>query len=139
MLPRSGILYMPTILIIDDSWLTRRGVKRILSTQGYEINEAENGRQAMEMILAKDRIADAIILDLLMPEMNGIEFLEKLNEHNIKIPVIVLTADIQHTVKTKCIGLGAIAFINKPPEPDNLVKIINGLFDKLPNNCKSDN
>lgn len=121
---------MPTILIIDDSWLTRRGVKRILSAQGYGVSEAENGLQAMEMILSKETPVDAVILDLLMPEMSGVEFLEKLNEHKIKLPAIVLTADIQHTVKTKCIGLGASGFINKPPEPENLINLVNGLFDK---------
>ncbi|MBF0302211.1 MAG: response regulator [Desulfamplus sp.] len=119
---------MATILIIDDSWLTRRGVKRILSSQGYIVNEAENGLQGMKLILAKEIPVDAIILDLLMPEMSGTEFLEKLNENNIKIPVIVLTADIQHTVKSKCIELGAKGFINKPPDPEHLLNIVSSLF-----------
>ncbi|MBF0111682.1 MAG: response regulator [Desulfamplus sp.] len=121
---------MPTILIIDDSWLTRRGVKRIISAQGYGVIEAENGLQALEMILSKDKNIDGVILDLLMPEMNGIELLEKLKEHNIELPIIVLTADIQHTVKSKCMGLGASQFINKPPDPEELIKLVNGLFKK---------
>ncbi|MBF0229419.1 MAG: response regulator [Desulfamplus sp.] len=120
---------MPNILIIDDSWLTRRGVKRIVSAKGYTVAEAENGLQALDIVLSKDKPIDAIIVDLLMPVMSGIEFLEKLNEHNIKIPVIVLTADIQHTIKTKCIGLGATQFINKPPDPEQLSSLLNSLFD----------
>ncbi|MBF0574327.1 MAG: response regulator [Desulfamplus sp.] len=113
--------------------MTRRGVKRILSAKGYTVNEAENGLQALDMVLAKDKSIDAIILDLLMPEMSGVEFLEKLNEHNIKIPVIVLTADIQHTVKAKCIGLGATQFINKPPDPEQLTNLVSSLFDNQSN------
>ncbi len=123
---------MPTVLIIDDSWLTRRGVKRILSENGFAVNEAENGIIAMNMILSEDNKddnkIDAIILDLLMPEMSGIEFLKKLNENSIKIPVIVLTADIQHTMRAKCMELGAAGFLNKPPEPEQLIKIVKALF-----------
>jgi len=121
---------MPNILIVDDSWLTRRGVKRILSSKGYGVIEAENGLQAMEMIRSEEQPLDAIILDLLMPEMGGMELLEKLREQEIKLPVVVLTADIQHTVKKKCIERGAIGFINKPPDPENLLDIVDGLFDK---------
>lgn len=125
---------MPNILIVDDSWLTRRGVKRILSEKGYGVSEAENGLQAMGMISANVQSFDAIILDLLMPEMGGIELLQKLNGQNITTPVIVLTADIQHTVKDKCITLGATGFINKPPDPEELLSIVNGLFDKSSDN-----
>ncbi|MGD9732428.1 MAG: two-component system response regulator [Desulfamplus sp.] len=122
---------MPNILIVDDSWLTRRGVKRILlSNDEYQVLEAENGFQAMDILLSKDKPpVDAIILDLLMPEMSGVEFLEKLNSNSVKTPVIVLTADIQHTVKAKCIALGAAAFVNKPPEPDQLLTLVNNLFN----------
>ncbi|MBF0234209.1 MAG: response regulator [Desulfamplus sp.] len=125
---------MPNILIVDDSWLTRRGVKRILSAQGYDVSEAENGLQAMEIIVASQSQVDLIILDLLMPEMSGMEFLEKMKVHGISLPVIVLTADIQHTVREKCIGLGASGFMNKPPDPEQLVKIVNVFFDKTPDN-----
>lgn len=125
---------MPNILIIDDSWLTRRGVKRILATQDYEVSEAENGLQAIEQILSNKPPLDAIILDLLMPVMSGTELLEKLKEHNIKIPVIVLTADIQKTVKDKCIELGAIGFMNKPPDPEQLIGCLNELFHKTVDN-----
>ncbi|MBF0258792.1 MAG: response regulator [Desulfamplus sp.] len=125
---------MPNILIVDDSWLTRRGVKRILSAQGYDVSEAENGLQAMEMIVASQSQVDLIILDLLMPEMNGMEFLENMKVHGISLPVIVLTADIQHTVREKCIGLGASEFMNKPPDPEQLIQIVNVFFDKTPDN-----
>ncbi|MBF0469725.1 MAG: response regulator [Desulfamplus sp.] len=124
---------------MDDSWLTRRGVKRILSAQGYGVSEAENGLQAMEMLLAKDSSVDVIILDLLMPEMSGIEFLEKIKDYSIRLPVIVLTADIQHTMKEKCIMLGASGFMNKPPDPEKLVELVNEVCDRLIDNQRQDN
>jgi len=121
---------MPNILIVDDSWLTRRGLKRILSSNGYGVIEAENGLQAIEMIMSREQPLDAIILDLLMPEMGGMELLEKLTSQNITLPVLVLTADIQHTVKKKCIERGAIGFMSKPPDPEELLATLSGLFDK---------
>ncbi len=116
---------MTKILIVDDSWLTRRGVKRILEAQAYDVIEAENGLTALELIKSSD--IDCILLDLLMPEMSGIEFLEKINESNIKIPAVVLTADIQITMKKRCLDLGAKAFINKPPDPEELIQILSSL------------
>ncbi len=119
---------MPKILICDDSWLTRRGVKRIVQSEGYEVCEAENGLQGLEMLKASDSNIDAVILDLLMPKMSGVEFLDALKGENIMIPVVVLTADIQKTVKEKCTELGAGAFLNKPPEPEVLIAVLNDLL-----------
>ena len=119
---------MPKILICDDSWLTRRGVKRIVQSEGYEVCEAENGLQGLEMLKASDSNIDAVILDLLMPKMSGVEFLDALKGENIMIPVVVLTADIQKTVKEKCTELGADAFLNKPPEPEVLITVLNDLL-----------
>lgn len=121
---------MSKILIVDDSWLTRRGVKRILQSEGYDIIEAENGLQALELINGGDGTIDAVVLDLLMPEMNGTEFLERLNQDQIKLPVVVLTADIQKTVKQKCIELGADLFLNKPPEPEELIGAIQSILNR---------
>ncbi len=123
---------MSKILIVDDSWLTRRGVKRILQAEGYEIIEAENGLQALELIIKADNNIDAVLLDLLMPEMSGLELLERLNLNHdqAKLPVVVLTADIQKTVRQKCIDLGAYAFLNKPPEPEELIEVVQNLLNR---------
>ena len=58
---------MATILIVDDSWLTRRGARRIITEQGYGVIEAENGFIALKEIETSE--IDCIVLDLLMPEM----------------------------------------------------------------------
>lgn len=123
---------MSKILIVDDSWLTRRGVKRILQAEGYEIIEAENGLQALELIIKADNNIDAVLLDLLMPEMSGLELLERLNLNHdqAKLPVVVLTADIQKTVRQKCIDLGVYAFLNKPPEPEELIEVVQNLLNR---------
>ncbi|SLM30840.1 Response regulator receiver protein [Desulfamplus magnetovallimortis] len=121
------------ILVVDDSWLTRRGVKRILSTEGYEVCEAENGLQGLEILEESKSKIDAVILDLLMPEMNGVTFLETMKQKQMKLPVVVLTADIQNTVKQKCIDIGASFFLNKPPEPAELLEALGKLLNPVSN------
>lgn len=119
---------MAKILICDDSWLTRRGVKRIIEAEGHETFEAENGQQGLEVLRESNGTIDAVILDLLMPEMSGVEFLETLQKEHITLPVVVLTADIQKTVKEKCRELGAGAFLNKPPEAEELIDRLDALL-----------
>ncbi|MDG6250286.1 response regulator, partial [Methanocalculus sp.] len=84
---------MPTILIIDDSSFQRTIIKKTLKNESYTCIEADNGRLGLEM--AERESPDVIIVDLLMPDMDGIEFLKAIREKAITIPVIVLTSDIQ--------------------------------------------
>ena len=109
---------MSRVLITDDSQLTRRILRAILEAAGHEVMEASNGNIALELI-AQDA-PDCVLLDLLMPGMDGFEVLSTLNERGIDIPVIVLTADIQETARKKCIRMGAVDFLNKPPNDDEL-------------------
>jgi len=109
---------MSRVLITDDSQLTRRILRAILEAAGHEVMEASNGDVALELI-AQDA-PDCVLLDLLMPGMDGFEVLSTLNERGIDIPVIVLTADIQETARKKCIRMGAVDFLNKPPNDDEL-------------------
>ena len=113
---------MAKILLIDDSWLTRKGLSGMISSSGHEIIEAENGMDGVKKI--QDERPDCIFLDLLMPKMDGYEVLEILKEKNIKIPVVVCSADIQDTVKNKCMESGAFSFLNKPPMPEEVLHIL---------------
>jgi CheY-like chemotaxis protein len=109
---------MSRVLITDDSQLTRRILRAILEAAGHEVMEASNGSLALESIVQD--APDCILLDLLMPGMDGFEVLGTLNEQGNDIPVIVLTADIQETARKKCIRMGAFDFLNKPPNDDEL-------------------
>ncbi|MEY3868625.1 MAG: response regulator [Microcoleaceae cyanobacterium] len=111
---------MALLLIVEDSWLSRRVLCKMLQEKGYETIEAASGPQALEML---PRISpDCILLDLLMPEMEGREVLKILREQGSKIPVIVITADIQKTTRCECLELGAIAVINKIPDSEELTR-----------------
>ena len=104
-----------TILIVDDSDINRGLLSSILE-QDYTIVEAENGTQALEII---DRQADeltAILLDLIMPEMDGMHVLEVLNERKLmdSIPVLVISGDTSCEAEKKCFELGITDYITKP-------------------------
>ena len=118
---------MQKILIVDDSRLIRMRLKKYLS-EFYDIVEAENGKDAFLKVVSEKPLC--VCSDLLMPEMDGFGLLEKVKKHDMKIPVIILTADIQTDTRTKCLELGAYTVLNKPPQQevlvDTLKKAING-------------
>lgn len=110
---------MTSILVVEDSWLTRRVICKILRAEGYETWEASSGPEALELL--DTQTPNCMLLDLLMPDMEGREVLQAMREKGIKVPVIVITADIQSTTRSECMELGAIAVINKMPNSDELV------------------
>jgi CheY-like chemotaxis protein len=109
---------MAVILVIDDSSFARKRIRDMVKAAGHETLEAADGRKGLAMTEAYT--PDCILTDLLMPEMDGIEFLEELRQRGSKIPVIVLTADIQESTYKQCLALGAKAVLNKPPKKDAL-------------------
>ena len=84
---------MGRFLVVDDSLLSRKSASNILRSQGHETVEAINGQDALAKV--EQETPDCIMLDLLMPEMDGFEVLENLRGRNCQIPVIVCSADIQ--------------------------------------------
>lgn len=103
---------MSKILVVDDSMFQRKNICSVLLAEGFEIIEAENGRDGLSKAVANQ--PDMIMTDLLMPEMDGIQFLMALKENNITVPVFVLTSDIQENKKVQCLDLGAAGFLSKP-------------------------
>lgn len=122
---------MALILIIEDSWLSRRVFVKMLKAEGYETLEATSGPEALEML--RTQKPDCILLDLLMPEMEGREVLRIMQQQGLQIPVIVITADIQMSTRQECLALGAIAVIHKIPNAEEVLgwvrKALNGRED----------
>jgi CheY-like chemotaxis protein len=112
-----------SILITDDSIVSRKKLKVMLKDTGYEISLAKNGREALSMI--DENQYDLMLLDLLMPDITGVEVLKHLNEEHNDISVIVVSADIQDATRELCFKYGAKAFLNKPPSEDELIDAIN--------------
>lgn len=113
---------MALILIADDSWIARMNLNKTLKPLSATLLEAEDGAMAME-IIRKEK-PDLILLDLLMPEMDGTDILRLMKEESIDIPVIVFSADTQEETEKEVNALGVIAFIHKPADPDLLLNTI---------------
>ena len=125
-----------TIMIIEDSEIDRKVLSHVLCSN-YSIIEAKNGAEALELLkLRKDELS-LIILDLMMPVMNGFEFLEKTKEiENFDIPVVVVTADENVENIYKALDLGAISILPKPYNTEKLLQkikeaILNGEISHL--------
>ena len=100
------------ILIVDDSALSRRTLRRILETAGYEVVEAGDGMTALELYFLEK--PSLVLLDLVMKGMYGLDVLVKLREMDPKALVVVASADIQSSTRKMVDEAGALAFINKP-------------------------
>lgn len=100
------------ILIVDDSALSRRTLRRMLETAGFEVVEADDGMTALEVyFLEKPTL---VLLDLVMKGMYGLDVLVKLREMDPKALVVVASADIQSSTRKMVDEAGAQAFVNKP-------------------------
>jgi CheY-like chemotaxis protein len=119
---------MPRILITDDSSFQRKIISSILEKEGFETVCARNGREGLE--LAVESSPDLIILDLLMPEMDGFEMMRQIRERGFSAPIIILTADIQDSTKEKCQEMGAAACLNKPLKKDDLLATIRDILNQ---------
>lgn len=105
------------ILVVDDYALNRLLLKRTLEQQGHTVALAENGRQALAMLDAGR--FDLVLLDILMPEMDGYEVLARLKRDPARrdLPVIVISALEEMESVIRCIGMGAEDYLPKPFDP----------------------
>jgi two-component system, chemotaxis family, chemotaxis protein CheY len=110
------------ILLVDDSSLARRGTRRALEDAGYTVVEAEDGLAALERFAIEK--PDVVLLDLVMKGMYGVDVLQKLREMDPLVRVIVVSADVQTSSHDLVREAGAVAFINKPVAPGQVVKTV---------------
>ncbi len=111
------------ILIVDDSFVTRLRVKNILKELGdFNIFEAKDGSEALTKI--NEETYHLLLLDLLMPNIDGFEVLKELRNKKKALPTIVLSADIQNTTKGKCMALGALHIAPKTADLAELKELV---------------
>ena len=102
----------PKILIVDDSALSRRTLRRILEAAEYEVVEAGDGMAALELYFLEK--PGLVLLDLVMKGMYGLDVLVKLREMDPKALVVVASADIQSSTRKMVEEAGALGFVTKP-------------------------
>ncbi len=117
---------MAKILIVDDAEFLRVRISKMLSSEGFEIIEAENGALAVEHYKADQ--PDLVLMDITMPEMDGLSALKAIRAIDAKAQVIMLTALGQESVVLEAIRSGARDFIVKPFDRDRVMGAISKLL-----------
>jgi DNA-binding NtrC family response regulator len=113
---------MKKILIVDDELNMRLVLSAMLKKEGFEVSSAANGREALQ-ILQSNKIA-VVITDLKMPDMDGMELLTHISERYPEIPVVMITAHGTVATAVEALKKGALDYITKPFELDDLKNII---------------
>jgi two-component system phosphate regulon sensor histidine kinase PhoR len=117
------------ILIIDDEKVIREGVERALGGRGYSIDKAENGEHGIQMI--KDKGFDIVLLDLMMPGIDGFTVLSWIKENQAQIQVIVVTGFATVSKAVTAMKQGAFDFVGKPFTPDYIRIVVDRAVEKL--------
>ncbi len=120
---------MATILIVDDEEIVRFALSEKLKEHGFSVIEACSGRDAVDICMKED--VNAVLLDLKMPDMDGIETLQELKAHNNDVPVIIVTAFGDIPTAVQAIKLGAYDFVEKPPQVSKLIVTLNRAMEKV--------
>lgn len=119
---------MPNILIVDDERAIRNVLKDILGNEGYKVDEAADGEEALKKFSAT--AYDVVICDIKMPKLDGIEFLEKASEINNDVPVIMISGHGNIETAVDAVKKGAFDYISKPPDLNRLLITIRNAMDK---------
>lgn len=116
------------ILLVDDEPHILLVVQKRLEHLGYEVITANNGKEAL--VAAREGKPDLILLDILMPEMDGVACLQNLQiDKDLQhIPVVMLTAKVQDSDKESAINFGASAYLIKPLNPNDLQGVLGTLI-----------
>jgi two-component system KDP operon response regulator KdpE len=106
------------VLVVDDEPPIRKLLRMGLGTQGYQILDAPNGKTALELMAEGP---DLVILDLGLPDMQGLELLRLIRERNAEVPIVVLSSRGDETAKVQALDLGADDYVTKPFGMDELL------------------
>lgn len=117
---------MPKVLIVDDAQFMRMRCAKILEKNGFDVIEAENGRHAVEMY--EQTSPDLVLMDITMPEMDGLAALKEIRRIDPQARVAMLTALGQQSVVLDAIKAGAKDFVVKPFEQERVLDALQKLL-----------
>ena len=124
------------ILVVDDESRMRKLVKDFLTRAGYQVLEAGDGMEAMDLFY-EDKNIDLIILDVMMPKMDGWQVCREVREHS-KVPIIMLTARSEERDELQGFELGVDEYISKPFSPKILVARVGAILRRINGTDMSD-
>jgi len=117
------------VLIVDDDEMIREYVKELLLFSDYKVSQAENGKEGLKRVYENE--PDLIITDIVMPEMEGISFIQELRAHNKNMPIIAMTGNINGRMEEfldLSSQIGANEILRKPIKSEELIKVIHKLI-----------
>jgi len=117
---------LSTILVVDDAAFMRQRCMKLLNENGYDTVAAENGRDAVEKYKAQK--PDAVLLDITMPEMDGLEALKEIIKLDKNAKVAMVTAIGQQNMVIECLKSGAKDFVVKPFDPGRVLGAVKKLM-----------
>ncbi|WP_353893196.1 response regulator [Proteinivorax hydrogeniformans] len=118
-----------TVLITDDQFGIRRLLTEVIESRGINVLQASDGLEALEKL--KNNAVDLMLLDMKMPNMDGLDTLKALKERNIDVDVIFMTAYGEEKLTVDAKGLGSNSHIFKPFDLEDVIEIVeNHLFNK---------
>jgi DNA-binding response OmpR family regulator len=128
---RHGAHDRQRVLVVDDDAITRMLVKLLLEREKFEVLEAANGRDGVE--IAKRERPDLMLVDLNMPEMDGYQAITNLRKDLslATLPIVVLTSEEGPGIERRVLELGADDYMLKPFDPDVLLSRVNAVFRRL--------
>lgn len=115
-------LSLHNILVVDDEEEARMGLSKLLSIKGYKVFTASNGVEALEVL--RNQPTSIIITDIKMPEMDGLTFLKEIRGLLPKVKVVIITGYGEVETYLEAMNLGAIEFLHKPIQFDDLMKVL---------------
>ena len=119
---------MAHILVIDDEKTIRQALTEILEDESYEVSQAADGAEALQLI--QKNTYDAVLCDIKMPKMDGIELLDKVVESGIDVPFVMISAHGTIETAVDATKKGAYDFIQKPPDLNRLLLTVRNALDK---------
>jgi DNA-binding NtrC family response regulator len=117
------------VLVVDDAEGIRSYLASLLELRGYLVDTAENGRRALEL-LESGAAPDVILLDVMMPELGGLETLRRIREAHPQLPVVMLSVVARATTIVEAMQAGAADYLNKPFEEDELDAVLRGALER---------
>ena len=121
---------IPTVMTVDDNRTVREIISTSLEECGYDVVAAADGNVALELLQV--RRVQLILLDVMVPDLDGRGFLEALRSRDDKTPVILLTAKTETRVISECLKFGIKSYISKPIIPEQLIREIESILGPPP-------
>ena len=136
---RSFMIKENTVLIVDDEKVNRLNLGKILGST-YEIVEAENGQEAIEILQTQAEHISAIVLDLIMPEFDGYAFMKEYAKSKTfgMIPVVIATVEGDAKTEKECLELGAWDFVSKPYDASIIQFRVKNVIDRSQHQLKKE-